>query len=123
MLGDADLIGFIPASDLQRARRFYAEILGLTFVRDDGFALVLSANGNMLRVVAMPAVIPAPYTVLGWEVGDLRAAANALAARGVVFERYPGLEQDALGIWTAPNGNEVAWFKDPDGNVLSISRH
>jgi hypothetical protein len=77
----------------------------------------------MLRVTIAPNVVAAGYTVLGWKVPDAASAVKALTQAGVVFERYEGMPQDELGIWTAPGGTKVAWFKDPDGNVLSVSQH
>ena len=123
MLDTAKIIAFIPTTDEDRARSFYEETLGLTFVRNDGFALVFNANGNMVRVVKAAKFEPLRYTILGWEVADIAAAVESLSRRGVAFERYGFFEQDALGIWVAPNGDRVAWFKDPDGNTLSVSQH
>jgi len=123
MLSTCELIGIVPTADAARAKTFYQSVLQLHFVEDDGFALVFKAHHALLRIVKMPAFTPAPFTLLGWEVADLGDELRELAASGVVFERYPQFEQDALGIWTAPNGSKVAWFKDPDGNVLSISQH
>ena len=97
-------------------------MLGLRFLRDDGFALVFDANGIVLRIVEMKEFTPQKGTTLGWDVSDLPATIRGLAARGVQFERF-GMPQDELGIWTAPGGDQVAWFKDPDGNLLSLSRH
>jgi catechol 2,3-dioxygenase-like lactoylglutathione lyase family enzyme len=123
MLDSAAVIAFVATSDVPRAKTFYADALGLDLVRDDGFALVFDAHGTMLRVTQVQEVTVAPYTVLGWDVADVGAAMAALGARGVQFERYDGVEQDEQGIWTAPSGDLVAWFKDPDGNTLSISHH
>jgi catechol 2,3-dioxygenase-like lactoylglutathione lyase family enzyme len=123
MLGSNKIIGFVPTKDSNRARAFYQDILGLRFVKDDGFAVVFDANGNMVRVVKAGEFTPVAYTVLGWEVADIAKLASDLAAKGVHFERFGFFEQDALGIWTAPSGDKVAWFKDPDGNMLSISQH
>jgi catechol 2,3-dioxygenase-like lactoylglutathione lyase family enzyme len=123
MLGTSKIIAFVPTTDYDRARSFYEEILGLKFLRSDGFALVLDANGNMIRVVKAPDFKPLPYTILGWEVTDIANAVTSLSERGVVFERFGFFEQDALGVWVAPNGDRVAWFKDPDGNTLSVSQH
>ena len=123
MLGSANVIAFLPTTDYDRARSFYEGVLGLRFVKDDGFALVLDANGIMIRVVKARDFQPLPYTILGWEVADIEAAVTSLAERGVAFERYGFFEQDALGIWVAPTGDKVAWFKDPDGNTLSVSQH
>jgi catechol 2,3-dioxygenase-like lactoylglutathione lyase family enzyme len=124
MLGSIDIVAFVPTNDSARARAFYEGVLGLRFVKDDGFALVLDANGIMVRVAkAPPPFMPAPFTILGWQVTEIEKVAEALQAKGVVFERFGFFEQDKLGIWTAPSGDKVAWFKDPDGNILSLSQH
>lgn len=123
MLATSQTIGILPTTDKTKAKEFYQNVLGLTFVKDDGFALVFRAYRATIRMVRMPEFTPASYTVLGWEVADIGDEVRELAASGVAFERYPWFEQDALGIWTAPNGDKVAWFKDPDGNVLSLSQH
>jgi catechol 2,3-dioxygenase-like lactoylglutathione lyase family enzyme len=124
MLGTTKIIAFLPTKNFDTARSFYEGILGLRFVKNDGFAMVLDANGIMVRVSKVaPETQPLPFTVLGWEVSDIESVVSALQTRGVVFERYSFFEQDALGIWTAPGGDRVAWFKDPDGNVLSVSQH
>lgn len=118
------IVAFIGASDAARAREFYRDKLGLPLVSEElPFALVFDANGTMLRVTMTQKVVAAGYTVLGWSVPDVAGAVNALVQAGVVFERYAGMPQDELGIWTAPGGTKVAWFKDPDGNVLSVSGH
>ncbi|MGH6870209.1 MAG: VOC family protein [Rhizomicrobium sp.] len=116
---------FIATSDRERAKAFYAGVLGLKQTHEDPFAVVYDAgHGIALRVASVKEHTPQPQTVLGWEVPDIAAAAKALAAKGVVFQRYPGFEQDALGIWTAPGGAaKVAWFLDPDGNNLSLAQH
>jgi len=92
-------------------------------VSQDHFAIVFEAYGNMLRVGIVDKVTPAINTVLGWDVPDIAAAIKMLQIAGVVFERYPGMKQDELGVWSPPNGDKVAWFRDPDGNVLSLSQH
>jgi catechol 2,3-dioxygenase-like lactoylglutathione lyase family enzyme len=123
-LSDHGIIGFIATSDPDRAREFYGDILGLTLIEEQApYALVYDAHGTMVRVTTVKTVNPAGYTVLGWKVPNISTAAKTLSAAGVAFERYPGMEQDQLGIWTSPNGGKVAWFKDPDGNTLSISQH
>ena len=123
-LSDHGIIGFVATSDPARARNFYSDTLGLPLVQEQmPFALVYDAHGTMLRVTVVKKVNPAGYTVLGWKVPDIHAAAQALTDAGVRFERYQGLEQDELGVWSAPGGDKVAWFNDPDGNVLSISQH
>ena len=123
-LGDNELIAFIATRNPARSKEFYEQTLGLPLVSDElPFALVFDVCGTMLRVTPVKELTPAPYTVLGWKVPDIVASAEALQRAGVVFERYPGLEQDESGIWTSPGGAKVAWFKDPDGNTLSISQH
>ena len=122
MLGTYPVFGFVATTDAQRARTFYEQVLGLRFVEDTPFVQVFDANGIMIRVTPVPGHKPLPHTVLGWRVPDIDAAARALAEKGVVFERFPGMTQDALGIWTSPDGNRVAWFKDPDGNLLSLTQ-
>ncbi|HTC58461.1 MAG TPA: VOC family protein [Candidatus Sulfotelmatobacter sp.] len=122
MLGSIDIVAFVPTKDTEKARAFYEGVLGLCFVKDDGFAMVLDANGIMVRV-AKAQFTPAPFTILGWQVADIEKMVRALQVKGVQFERFGFFEQDALGIWTAPGGDKVAWFKDPDGNVLSVSQH
>jgi catechol 2,3-dioxygenase-like lactoylglutathione lyase family enzyme len=123
MLGTARIVAFLPTTDYDRSRSFYEGILGLRFVNNDGFAMVLDANGIMVRVAKVPNFQPLPWTILGWEVSAIEEIVPALAQRGVQFERFTFFEQDPLGIWTAPTGDKVAWFKDPDGNTLSVSQH
>ncbi len=123
MLGSSDIIAFVPTKNADRARQFYEQTLGLRFVSDDGFAVVLDANGVMVRVVRVQEFTPAAYTILGWNVNNIEEAVRSLAHNGVQFERYGFFKQDDLGIWTAPSGDKVAWFKDPDGNTLSLSEH
>ncbi len=123
MLAKSDLMAFIPTVDAARARRFYVDTLGLPFISHDEFALVVRVNNIDIRITSMDAFNPAPYTILGWRVSDIHTAVQQLSAAGIVFERYPFLQQDPSGIWSAPGGARVAWFKDPDGNVLSISQH
>jgi catechol 2,3-dioxygenase-like lactoylglutathione lyase family enzyme len=126
MLGSAKIVAFVPTRSPVRARQFYEKTLGLNFIADDKFALVFESNGVMIRVVdisGIPDYKPPPFTVLGWNVEDISEAAMALQKKGVELERYLGLEQDDLGVWSAPGGAKVAWFKDPDGNTLSVSEH
>jgi catechol 2,3-dioxygenase-like lactoylglutathione lyase family enzyme len=117
------IVGFAMTTKPEQARKFYGETLGFHFLRDDGFALVFDANGTLLRIGKMKEFIPVSYTILGWEVEDIATAVRDLSAIGVVFERYPGMPQDERAICTFPNGDCVAWFKDPEGNVLSLSQH
>jgi catechol 2,3-dioxygenase-like lactoylglutathione lyase family enzyme len=122
MLNTAKLMAFVATSDGPRARAFYEGTLGLTVISDDDFSLALDAHGTMLRVQKVGPISPPPFTVLGWQVDDIAATVAALAKRGVTFEVYPGMEQTPLGIWSAPSGAFVAWFKDPDGNTLSLTQ-
>jgi catechol 2,3-dioxygenase-like lactoylglutathione lyase family enzyme len=123
MLSECAVIGFVPTKDAARARAFYVDTLHLLFESDDQFALVVRANGTMIRIVRMQEFTPAPFTTLGWAVADIEKEVAELLAAGVQFLRIPQLPQDASGIWTTPNGSKVAWVHDPDGNVLSVSQH
>jgi catechol 2,3-dioxygenase-like lactoylglutathione lyase family enzyme len=125
MLKGAPLVGFIATADMDRARAFYEGVLGLEIQGYDGFALTVDVAGNMVCIAQPPQVVAAPYTVLGFEVTDISEKVRGLTAKGVAFERYGffGEAQDADGVWTAPGGDKVAWFKDPDGNLLSLSEH
>jgi catechol 2,3-dioxygenase-like lactoylglutathione lyase family enzyme len=123
MLGSLNIVAFVATKDSGRARAFYEGVLGLRFIKDDGFALVLDAHGIMVRVAKMQEFVPAPFTILGWQVTEIENVVRGLRAKGVHFEIFGFFKQDELGIWTAPTGDKVAWFKDPDGNVLSVSQH
>jgi catechol 2,3-dioxygenase-like lactoylglutathione lyase family enzyme len=122
MLGDADLVAFVASRDLEVAARFYGEVLGFRLLEASTFANAYDANGTQLRVTAVDRVLPAPYTVLGWRVLDIVASIRALREAGVVFKHYDGMAQDKDGVWIAPGGSRVAWFADPDGNVLSLQQ-
>lgn len=125
MLDSARLVAFIPTTDFSRSRAFYVDVLGFGFVSEDPFALVLDAFGTHVRASKVPkSFTHAQFTILGWEVSDIASAVKELQNRGVSFERFSFFEQDELGIWAAPGGGDkVAWFKDPDGNILSLSSH
>lgn len=123
MLGSTKIVAFAPTKDFKKARAFYEGVLGLRFISEDPFALVLDANRIMVRVTKVPEFKPQQFTILGWEVSDIEKFVSGLQEKGVNFERYGLPGQDERGIWTAPGGAKVAWFKDPDGNVLSISQH
>jgi catechol 2,3-dioxygenase-like lactoylglutathione lyase family enzyme len=123
MLTHSPIIAFIPTKDPARARHFYEDILGLRFVSDDSFAIVMDANGTMIRIVHVGDFTPFPFTILGWQVGDIHKAVAEMIGKGLQFTRYSFLEQSADGVWTAPGGAKVAWFTDPDGNTLSLSQH
>ena len=123
MLPDSELVAFVATTDLARARAFYADVVGLTVTEDSPFACVFDANGTAVRVTPVRDHTPAPFTVLGWTVRDMAASVRDLVSRGVGFQRFDGMDQDELGVWTAPGGDRVAWFKDPDGNVLSLTEY
>jgi catechol 2,3-dioxygenase-like lactoylglutathione lyase family enzyme len=122
MLGSMKIVAFVPIKDSEKARSFYEGVLGLRFVKDDGFALVFEANGIMVRAAQMKDFTPAQFTVLGWQVYEIENVVRDLQKKGVHFEIFGFFQQDELGIWTAPTGDKVAWFKDPDGNILSVSQ-
>src|ERR1700716_1765290 len=122
-MGSAARVAFVPATDLDRARAFYAGTLGLTFESVNPFACVFRSGPVMLRVAKVEALRPQPFTVLGWSVVDIEDTARQLAAAGVEPSRFAGVDQDDLGIWTTPDGSKVLWFTDPDGNTLSATQH
>jgi len=119
------MIGFVATTNAENAKKFYGGILGFRLMSEDQYALAYDANGTMLRVTKAQQFTPARGTVVGWDVDDIHAAVRELTARGVMFEQFnlPFMKQDELGVWSAPNGDQVAWFKDPDGNTLSVSHH
>jgi catechol 2,3-dioxygenase-like lactoylglutathione lyase family enzyme len=122
MLENAELIAFIPVSNLQAARRFYESTLGLRVTDENLFAVVVDANGTMLRLTEVSDLTPQPFTIAGWQVPDIDVTIDALVARGVTFRHFDGMGQNARGIWETPGGDLVAWFADPDGNTLSLTR-
>jgi catechol 2,3-dioxygenase-like lactoylglutathione lyase family enzyme len=123
MLTTSKLMAFVATRDGVRARAFYEGTLGLKVLSDDDFALALDAGGTTLRVQKVGELSPHPFTALGWQVPDIAARIDALAARGVVFARFPGLAQDDRGVWVSPSSDaRIAWFKDPDGNMLSLTQ-
>ena len=121
MLGKQTLVAFVATRDAVRARAFYEQTLGLSLVSDDPYALVFDANGTTIRLQKIDGFAPQPFTALGWTVDDIQAVVAALQRKGVICERFPGMDQDAHGVWASPSGARVAWFKDPDGNVLSLT--
>jgi catechol 2,3-dioxygenase-like lactoylglutathione lyase family enzyme len=123
VLGEKNIVAFVPTTDFGRARAFYEGILGLRFKQEDGFALVLDANGIMLRITKIPVFEPARFSVLGWQVHGIYDLVAKLTGKGIVFEQFGLPHQDETGVWTAPSGDKIAWFRDPDGNVLSLSEH
>jgi catechol 2,3-dioxygenase-like lactoylglutathione lyase family enzyme len=121
MLGSESLMAFLATTNPVRAKSFYEQTLGLRLFADEEHALVFDAHGTMLRIQKVQKFSAAPHTALGWHVPDIARAVAELQAKNITFERYPFMEQDASGIWTAPGGAKVAWFKDPDGNLLSLT--
>lgn len=124
ILGNSKLVAFAPTVNPAKARAFYEGVLGLTLVEDQApFALVFDANGIMLRVTSVRELTPQVFTVLGWDVEDIEATIDKLTAAGVEFLRFTGMnDTEPRGIWTSPNGARIAWFKDPDGNALSVTQ-
>jgi catechol 2,3-dioxygenase-like lactoylglutathione lyase family enzyme len=123
MLAAGKMIGFALTSDYDKARAFYEGKLGFQFKSLDAFAMVMKAGENQMRIVKVANFSPLQSTVLGWEVKDVEATVVWLIKQGVAMEKYPFAQDRERGIWTTPNGDKVAWFKDPDGNVLSVSQH
>ena len=122
MLSQQNLRAFIPTVDPPKAKVFFQDLLGLTLLSEDNFAMEFNANGTILRIVTVGPFTPYPFTVLDWQVEDIRAEMAELTQKGLSFERFGFFEQDNFGVWTAPGGTQVAWFKDPDGNTLSLSQ-
>jgi catechol 2,3-dioxygenase-like lactoylglutathione lyase family enzyme len=112
---------FLATANAERSRVFYEQVLGLAFVADEPPALIFRVGHSMLRIQKVDRVHAAPYTALGWAVSDIRRTVHDLCAAGVVFQRYEGMNQDGDGIWHAPSGAWVAWFRDPDGHTLSLT--
>ena len=121
-LGNDQVVAFVPTTDLERALGFYGSILQLPLAERSPFACVFRAGGTMLRVTRVDSLRAQPFTVMGWDVPDIVRTMAELIERGVVFERFDGMGQDDTGVWTTPNGDRVAWFKDPDGNTLSLTQ-
>jgi catechol 2,3-dioxygenase-like lactoylglutathione lyase family enzyme len=122
VLANSDVIAFVSTVDLARARDFYEAVLGLPIVDEGVYACVFDAHGTMLRVTAVAEVALPGYTVLGWRVDDISETVTRLDSLGIESARYDGMEQDAQGVWTTPNGDRIAWFTDPDGNILSLTQ-
>jgi catechol 2,3-dioxygenase-like lactoylglutathione lyase family enzyme len=123
MLGSASITALVGTMKPEIAKTFYTDTLGLKFISDDGFALVLEGANARIRVSRVPGVTPAAYAVLAFNVDNIEQAVDGLTAKGVAFARYGFFVQDARGIWSAPDGTKVAWFHDPDLNLLSVVQH
>jgi|SRR6516162_439277 len=122
MLGDYELMAFSQTMQPERAKAFYGSVLGLKLEEDSPLALVFRAGRTILRVQKVGSFSPLPFTSLGWSVPDIKAVVQELSKDGVIFEHYEGMKQDDLGIWASPTGAKVCWFKDPDGNTLSVTQ-
>ena len=122
MLTNAPPITFLVTDNRAAAKEFYGSILGLKLLNEEPGTLVWDMNGTVLRMSVLPKLNPAPYTVLGWLVADIRKVCRDLQGKGVVFNHYDQFEQDDLGITTFPGGAQVAWFEDPSGNLLSLTQ-
>jgi len=123
MLASGKMVGFVPTTDYEKARAFYVGKLEFEFISLDQFALVVKVGGHSIRITKMPNFTPLQGTILGWEVDNIEAVVGWLKSRGVLVEKYPFIQDQELGIWTAPGGARLAWFKDPDGNILATSQH
>jgi catechol 2,3-dioxygenase-like lactoylglutathione lyase family enzyme len=121
-LPTSDLVAFVATTNLAVARTFYEKALGLKVTGESPIAITFDANATTLRIVAVPKVTVAPYTAIGWSVTDIAKTVRELIGRGVKFENFDGVDQDELGVWKSPGGAQVAWFKDPDGNTLSLTQ-
>ncbi len=122
MLADKELKAFVPTVKPDKAKSFYKDILGLKLLSEDNYALEFEATGILLRVIIVKQLKPQVFTVLGWNVDDISSIIKSLNDKYIFCEKYDFLEQDNLGVWTSPGGSKVAWFKDPDGNVLSLTQ-
>ena len=117
----AEPMAFILVRDRAKAKAFYQGVLGLRLMSEDDYADVYDLNGITLRLTTVEVWTAHPHKVVGWSVPDIAATSAALAAKGVKFNIYDGFGQDALGIWTSPEGKaKINWFNDPEGNVLSL---
>ena len=122
ILANCDVMAFVATTQAERARAFYCDVLGLSFEEDSPFALVVRAANATVRIQKVQSFEPLPFTSLGWTVKDIKATVKQLNESGVKCERFAGMDQDDLGIWASPSGALVCWFKDPDGNVLSLTQ-
>jgi predicted enzyme related to lactoylglutathione lyase len=121
MLSDKKLKAFVPTTNSTRAKAFYKGVLGLTLLSEDNYALEFDANGTLLRVTIVQEFSPQSFTVLGWNVPNIKEVIESLNKHGIKCNKYDFLEQDESGVWLSPGGSKVAWFRDPDGNVLSLT--
>ena len=118
---NAKMMSFVSTADPEKALAFYQDVLGLQLTDKNAMALVFDSEGVMLRISIVEKLEPQEFTVLGWQVEDIRAEMETLAAKGVEFVNYGFPGQDEQGVWNA-GGTLIAWFKDPDGNLLSLAQ-
>jgi catechol 2,3-dioxygenase-like lactoylglutathione lyase family enzyme len=123
MLGTARLQTLVWTADTTRAKVFYTDILGLNFKRESFGALVYEVGGGELRVSPVPSTAPSAHTVLGFAVENIGNVVDELEKHAVKAERFPNFKHDARGVWTAPDGSKIIWFRDPDGNLLSVVQY
>lgn len=121
MLADKKLIAFIPTAKPKESKLFYKNTVGLELLAEDDFAIEFNAGGTIVRVIIVKEFKPQTFTVVGWNVDNIVSTIRHFNDRNIFFEQFDFLEQDKLGIWTSPSGAKVAWFKDPDGNILSLT--
>lgn len=122
MLGTSKVVGFVATTQPEEAKHFYEQYLGLRLVEDTPFALVFESGNTTVRIQKVETLATPPYTTLGWEVTDIAATVAQLTSNGIEFERFAGLPQNDAGIWQTPDGAQIAWFKDTDGNTLSLTQ-
>jgi catechol 2,3-dioxygenase-like lactoylglutathione lyase family enzyme len=121
-LQNHNAISFLATAKPTASKAFFKGTIGLPLIEDSDFALVFRLNNGQLRIQKVQDLSPAPYTALGWQVTDIEAPVAALKKKGVTFDQHSGMAKDANGIWTSPSGAKIAWFKDPDGNTLSLTQ-
>ena len=121
-LRNANPVSFLATANAPESRAFYETIIGLELIEETDFALVFAVGNSHLRIQKVSQVSPPPYTSMGWLVKDIKNVVASLKERGVVLDFHQGLAQDENGIWTSPSCAKIAWFKDPDGNTLSLTQ-
>lgn len=123
MLSEPKITAFLPTTNPEQSKQFYEEVLGLQIISEDDYAIEIKGNGALLRITIVPELNPHPFTVLGFKIDDIDSQVLSLSNKGVEFEKYDTFDQNELGIWTSPSKAKVAWFKDPDGNILSLTEY
>jgi len=123
MLLEPKITAFIPTTLPEKSKQFYKDVLGLQIISEDDYAIEFKGNNALLRITIVPKLMPQPFTVLGFIVVKINSQVIALSNKGVEFEKYDNFDQNDLGIWTSPSKAKVAWFKDPDGNLLSLTEY